>query len=190
MKLFGMKIPFLMILALVGIIGAISFTLSAGNPKPPPPNQLSTPPSTPFASAVSGTGLVEASSRNIAIGAFVSGVVAELPVVEGNSVNAGDVLFVIDARSAQADLLMRQKDLASAQATYEDENAQHKRLMSLPAGGAVSVEQQQRQLFATRKARAQMEQAAAAAQNAQVTLDKHTVHAPVAGPCRQQASCA
>lgn len=181
MKLFGVRIPFLMFVSAIGIVGALFFSLTLGNPPPPAPNHLTLPPATPYAHTVSGTGLVEASSRNIAIGAFISGVVSELPITEGQQVNAGDVLYVIDNRSAQAELAMRQKELASAQATYEDESAQHKRLMSLPAGGAVSVEQQQRQLFAMRKARAQMEQAAAAVENAQVTLDKHTVRAPVAG---------
>ncbi|MDX1974777.1 MAG: efflux RND transporter periplasmic adaptor subunit [Rickettsiales bacterium] len=195
MKIAGIQIPTLTFVAAVGIVGALIFTFTLGNPKAPEPNQLNLPPSTPYAQAVSGTGLVEAGSRNIAVGAFLSGIVTEIRVTEGESVKQGDILFVVDKRSAEAEVAVKEKDVASAEAllnvgkaTFEDEDAQLKRLMSLQAGQAVSVEQQQRQLFATRRARAQLDQAIASLDSAKaslgyakVTLEKHSVRAPVDG---------
>lgn len=195
MKLFGHKINLSVIAAVVGLTGAVLFTFTKGNPPPPPSNNLVSPPVTPYTQSVSGTGVVEASSRNISVGVFVSGIISEVKVNEGDKVNAGDVLLITDKRSAEADLLMRRKDLESAeanvkiaQAQLDDEEDLLKRYNNLQGGVSISVTQQQRQMFAVRRAKAQLEQAQAnlessktVLKNSEVTLNKHIVIAPIAG---------
>jgi len=189
------KIPFSIIIAAIGLGGGLWFTFTKGNPAPPAPNQLSLPPSTPYAHAVSGTGLVEANSRNIEIGAFVPGIVAELKVNEGDKVSEGDVLLVLDKRSAEADLHMREKDAASAQANVAtatanlaDEQDQLTRAMGMKTGISISESLQKRRQFATQRAKAQLEEAKANVESsksaldaAKVMLDKHTIRAPISG---------
>jgi len=195
MKLFGQKMYFSVIVAAAGLAGAILFSFTKGNPPPPPSNNLVSPPSTPYAQSVSGTGLVEANSRNIEVGVFVSGIISEVKVNEGDKVKAGDLLLVTDKRSAEADLQMKKKDLASAEAAVKTAQAQlddsddlQKRYDSLKGGVAISVTQQQRQMFATRRAQAGLEQAKAALESsraalrlAQVLLEQHTVRTPIDG---------
>ena len=195
MKLFGHKINLSVIAAVVGLTGAVLFTFTKGNPPPPPSNNLVSPPVTPYTQSVSGTGVVEANSRNLSVGVFVSGIISEVKVNEGDKVNAGDVLLITDKRSAEADLLMRRKDLESAeanvkiaQAQLDDEEDLLKRYNNLQGGVSISVTQQQRQMFAVRRAKAQLEQAQAnlessktVLKNSEVTLNKHIVIAPIAG---------
>lgn len=195
MKLFGHKISLSIIIAVIGLTAAIIFTFTKGNPAPPPPNNLVSPPVTPYNESVSGTGVVEANSRNLEVGVFVSGIISEVRVNEGDKVNKGDVLMVIDKRSAEADLEMRKKELESAQANVkiaqaqlDDEEDLLKRYNNLKGGVAISITRQQRQMFAVRRAKAQLEQAQANLEssktmlaNAGVTLNKHTVTAPISG---------
>ncbi len=195
MMLFGRKISLSVIIAVIGLVGAVLFTFTKGNPPPPPPNNLVSPPVTPYNESVSGTGVVEANSRNLEVGVFVSGIISEVKVNEGDKVNAGDVLLVTDKRSAEADLEMRKKDLESAQANVkitqaqlDDEQDLLKRYNNLKGGVAISITQQQRQMFTVRRAEAQLEQAQANLEssktmlkNSEVTLNKHTVIAPISG---------
>jgi HlyD family secretion protein len=194
-KIFGRKIYFSAIIGAIGLAAGVVFTFTMGNPPPPAPNQLSLPPSTPYDNTVSGTGLVEANSRNIDVGSFVSGIVAELPVNEGDIIAKDDVLLVLDKKAAQAELQLREKDVESASARLKtaqnnlaDEDDKLKRTMSLKAGIAVSESAQVRQKFASKRAGAQVEQARAelesskAALNfAQVALDRHTIRSPIDG---------
>lgn len=195
MKIFGRKIYFSVIIAAIGLGGGVLFTFTKGNPPPPPSNNLVSPPETPYNTSVSGTGLVEANSRNIEVGVFVSGIISDVKVNEGDKVKAGDVLMVTDFRSAAADLEMRKKDVASsqaavatAQAQLDDANDLLARYNGLKSGVGISVNEQERQKFATKRASAGLEQAKAnlesskaALSAAQVLLDKHTVRAPIDG---------
>lgn len=83
----------------------------------PPPAR--TPATPPFASFVAGTGLVEASSGNIAIGSPVSGIATEIAVRVGDHVAGGDVLFRVDDRDLQAELVTARARVAAAQAALE-----------------------------------------------------------------------
>jgi HlyD family secretion protein len=72
------------------------------------------PSSAPYSSYVAGTGLIEASTENIAIGTIVPGVVMEVFVRPGMQVKAGDPLFAVDNRDLNAELAVRQAALALA----------------------------------------------------------------------------
>lgn len=195
MKIFGRRIYLSIIIAAIGLAGGVLFTFTKGNPPPPPYNNLVSPPTTPYIQAVSGTGLVEANSRNVAVGVFVSGIISEVKVNEGDKVEAGDVLLVTDTRSAKADVLMRKNEMESlkanvkiAQAQLDDDEDLLKRYENLQSGVSISVTQKQRQVFAVRRTKAQLEQAkanlessAAALAAAETILGKYTVLAPISG---------
>jgi len=100
------------LLAIAGM-GMAAFTVvkSARPQISTPP--VSEPPKTPFTSSVAGSGIVEPSTQNIAIGTPVPGVVLTVAVKAGADVNAGDVLFTIDDREIRATLASREATLMS-----------------------------------------------------------------------------
>src|SRR5262245_28690585 len=84
---------------------------------------LTTPPESParvpFEHAVAATGVVEAQTENIAVGAALPGLVLEVHVPGskvGQRVRAGAPLFRIDDRHLQAQLAVAQAQLLSAKA--------------------------------------------------------------------------
>lgn len=183
------------VIAACGLLFAVVFSSSHGTGKDPAPNQLSTPPETPFASTVSGNGIVEANSRNIDVGSFVSGIVDEVKVQEGDMVKAGDVLFTLNADAAKSGVTALQKEqlaaaarLANAHIALADERDKLTRLEKLKVGESISADRLERQRFATKRAasavqmqQAEIESAKANTQNAEVTLERLTVKAPLDG---------
>ncbi|NBX02732.1 MAG: efflux RND transporter periplasmic adaptor subunit [Alphaproteobacteria bacterium] len=183
------------LLGIVGLVAGVIFAQTYGSPKAPPPNQLSMPPSAPYSDTVSGTGLVEASSRNIDIGSHESGVVSRVAVKEGDRVQAGDVLFALDDRIAKAMITQRESEVAAAtaniansRAALDDVQDQLKRAEGLSVGKSISMDELQRRRFAVKRAaaavtasQAEHESAQAALQSARVTLSRLSVTAPTAG---------
>lgn len=90
----------------------------------------------PYANSVAGAGLVESSSENISLGAFVPGIVTGVFVVVGQQVEAGDRLFGLDDRPLQAQLQVRRAAVAAALAELE-------RLKHLPRPEDVPVSEAQ-----------------------------------------------
>lgn len=68
-----------------------------------------------FVQSVVGSGHVEAPFR-VNIGSQITGVVADIPVDEGQTVKAGDTLIVLDDREAQAALVQAKGAVAQAEA--------------------------------------------------------------------------
>ncbi|MDG4577172.1 MAG: efflux RND transporter periplasmic adaptor subunit [Defluviicoccus sp.] len=183
------------LLALAGIGYAIFFTTSAGRQAPPRPTPLSLPAETRFADTVAGSGLIEANTRNIAIGSFASGIVTAINVVEGQRVTAGAALFSLDPRLAEAELVIAQSAVtttqarvAAAAADLADQEDQLQRSEKLKTGIVISEDRLMRSRFAVRTARARLEAARAEVEtalarvhSAEVTLERLTVRAPVAG---------
>jgi multidrug resistance efflux pump len=101
-------------LSLAGI-GLATWTVRTGNVPVAPTPGLVTPHVSPFPARVSATGIVEARSRNLSLGVARSGLVTALPHDIGSLVQQGDLLVQIDDRDAQARLLARKAELASAQ---------------------------------------------------------------------------
>jgi len=181
-------------LAALGIVFGLFFAFTYGKTAPTVPNQLAEPPSTPYADTVSGTGIIEANTRNIEVGSHLSGIVTKVLVTEGDSVKAGAPLFQIDDSMAKADIESRTKEIAAAQSRIEnskvalaDEREQLKRFEKL-SEEAVSRNEVIRHRFATQRAesalstaQAELESAKAQLHAAKVTLDHLTVRAPLAG---------
>lgn len=101
------------VLAIAGLAFAI-WTSIQGAKTQPPARPVSDPPRSPFANKISGSGMVEASTRNISIGSHVSGIVARVFVPVGKRVKSGDPLFVLDDRKQQAELVVREAALKEA----------------------------------------------------------------------------
>src|SRR4030095_252592 len=103
------------LLAVVGVAFAAWTVVTGSRPVPATP-PAAPPAQAPFASYVAGSGIIEASTQNIAIGTPVSGVVTELFVKVGDTVRAGDALFTLDDRALQAELTQRRASLHMSQA--------------------------------------------------------------------------
>lgn len=111
------------LLAIAGIIFAV-VTVVRGSVPPPASPPVIEPARAPYESFVAGSGLVEASTENIAIGAPVGAIVARVHARVNDNVKKGDVLFELDTRELQAELLIRQAQLKVA----------HEQLAKLQAG--------------------------------------------------------
>ena len=75
------------------------------------------PGKSPYTRQVAGAGIVEPETENIAIGSFTPGVVTQVRVRVGDRVAPAAPLFHLDDRSLRAELRVREKLLASAEAS-------------------------------------------------------------------------
>lgn len=111
-------------LAVLGAAAAVSVVMSENRPVQAQP-PVAEPARSPFPAQIAGAGLVEASTRNIALGTNIPGIVAKLHVEAGSKVKAGDPIFQIDDRNYRAQLAIAEAALQSATRTVD-------RLTSLP----------------------------------------------------------
>ncbi len=81
------------------------------------------PSSAPQVERVAGAGIVEATSRNVSIGAYTSGVVAEVPVIPGQRMKKGDVLLRLDSRAAEAAVAFQESALKVAESQLAEQLA-------------------------------------------------------------------
>lgn len=103
------------VLAILGVLFGV-YTVVKGSRPPAPTPPVIEPPRAPFESFVAGSGMIETSTQNIAIGTPVPGVAIKVAVVVGDQVRQGDVLFQIDSRDLDAQLRVQQAALGVAQA--------------------------------------------------------------------------
>ena len=121
-------------------------------------------------SKVSATGALRAEAQ-VNLQAQVMGVVDRLPVKEGEWVNAGDTLLVLDRRSYEANMLLAKSRLEQAQLSYA-------RVESLNSAKLVATEQYETSRAAYEMAKAQYDQAAD-------EYDKTVIRAPISGTVAQ-----
>ena len=108
-----------MILPLVAVgllVFAVGHALYIQRPEPETPPPVP-PPTSPFGHTVAGAGMVEPTPRpaapaTIAVGSQLAGVVTKVWVRIGQEVKAGDLLFELDNRQAEADLKVREAALS------------------------------------------------------------------------------
>lgn len=145
---------------LAAIMGVFAIVHVVASNKPPrqgvPPID---PPRSPYTHTVAGAGIIEPRTENIEVGAPLPGVVVEVFVHEGEMVREGEPLFRLDDRELQAQLVVRQADLAAAQAELE-------RLQQQPRPEEVPV---QEALVA--EAEAQLEEATSRERQTSIKLD-------------------
>ncbi|MGZ4977079.1 MAG: efflux RND transporter periplasmic adaptor subunit [Methylobacter sp.] len=186
------------ILAAAGFLFAAYTVINSNKPIPVAP-AVAPPASAPFKSFIAGAGIVEAKSRNIAIGTPLSGIVKTVAVKVGDKVKAGTPLFYLDDRDTRAELAVKLADLAKAKAGVNEALASVKDTKSLSDLAesitdrrAISSEELLRRrnalLINTTKldsAKALVQQAEAALISTQTTLARLTVQASVAGEVLQ-----
>lgn len=112
-------------LAAVVSFSVMVFHLTRTNQPLPPREPPVQPTTAPFSQVLAGAGLIEPRSENIQVGTLVSGIVVDVEVQVGQTVDAGQLLFRIDSRQKRADLDVQRAQLQAAQAELD-------RLQSLP----------------------------------------------------------
>lgn len=100
-------------LAVAGIALATWTAAQSQRPVDPAP-AVSEPPKPAFSNAISGSGLVEPPTEDIAIGTPYSGIVVSVPVSLGQIVKEGDILFQLDTRELEREAASREAALTLA----------------------------------------------------------------------------
>jgi RND family efflux transporter MFP subunit len=125
-------------------------------------------------------GTLEA-AQQVAIVAQVSGTVLQQQVQEGDAVRAGQVLFSLDARPAQARIAQSQATLAGARAETTEAQKKLERLAPLMQSGYISQQEYDDARLALDAARARAGTARAELQAAQLDVQYAQIRAPIAG---------
>lgn len=178
----------LLLLAIIGVLATVTLVLYDRRPAvgPQPQQQASTPP---FAAYVAGAGTVEASSRNIAIGVPVPGIVQRVAVTVGDRVQSGDLLFAIDDRDLQAQLLTAEANVKTAAAVLREPSHRLKNAETLWRAKTAAIGEQDLTDLRDQAAVAQAQLELAQAQVEQIRLerDRRMVRAPIGGTILQSA---
>jgi multidrug efflux pump subunit AcrA (membrane-fusion protein) len=189
---------------IVGALALAGFTtmvaiVAAGDKSYPVAAPVAAPPAKPFAQVVSGAGLIEPASENIAVGTPLPGVVDKVYVKVGQSVRAGEPLFALDRRQVEAEIAARgaavevaRTRIVELQALEREAQDQLAKVRDLPDARAVSREEIVRREIALQAAGARVRVTQAALVQAQAELAaarteqaRLTVHAPIAGEVLQ-----
>jgi HlyD family secretion protein len=188
-------IPAVAALALFLAVGSVLRLRQIRVPASPPAH----PPTTSFASAVAGVGLVEPNTENIALSVPVAGWVTAVYARAGDKVAIGQPLFALDDRDLRAELAVRRAQVAQAQAHVSAAEADLADAELLRANAArldrervISLEEGRRKAIAADGARARLEEARAQVALAEaqvhqteVNLQRLTVTAPLKGTVLQ-----
>lgn len=183
------------LLPAIGVLAALwaAYSVARTTPRRHSTNPPAAAPVSDFSKTVAAVGLIEANSENIAIGTPLAGVVGRVFVSVGQSVKAGDPLFVLDTRQLRADLAVRRSSLAIARSGVRVARARLgdlQRSLDFAEGltdkRAISTEETTRRRSAVETAKAQLEEAEsqASAAEAQVRsveteIERSTVRTPL-----------
>ena len=126
------------------------------------------------------TGRLEA-VESVEVRPRVTGYIESVNFTEGSTVKKGDLLFVIDPRPYQAELSKAEAELARAVARSELAVADEGRSAKLLDIKAVSREEYDSRINATREAKADVAAARAAVDSAKLNLEFTRITAPISG---------
>lgn len=126
------------------------------------------------------SGRFEASNR-VEVRARVSGFLEKVNFSDGQMVEKGQVLFVIDQRPFRIELERAKAGYEQALASLKTAEDNYKRVESLKETGALSTEEYDRRKQAFVHARASLELAAASVDHAKLNLEFTEVKAPISG---------
>ncbi len=172
------------LLAVVGVVIAIIAVIIDNRPTPATRPAVQSPKA-PFTSYVAGTGIIEASSGNIAIGTPVPGIVTAIYVEWGDHVGVGDRLFKIDDRELQAQLLPAIAKEKESEARLEQAKGQLKIGESVPDKRAISVEELNNRRSAMAIDAAALAVAKAEVEQIRLEIGRRTIRALVPGQILQ-----
>jgi len=120
-------------------------------------------------------------SENVDIRARVSGYIQEIAFKEGTLVKAGDLLLRIDPRPFEAAVAQEEADVAQATAAQEKTQLDEQRQRQLLERKITSQQDYDNALKANLGAKAAVEAAGAALEQAKLNLDFATITSPIAG---------
>lgn len=182
------RLPYVLIgLALVGPIFLLPRVMRSTALQPPAPIQV-LPAAAPFKSYIAGSGAVESSSLNLNISPPVAGIISEMAVEPGKHVRKGELLFRLDGREVQAELLRRRAAVEVARATLAAAETadQFERVRDVTDTRVVSTEERNHRRLAAKAASKRVESASAEWRAAQenekaqaITLSRLDVLAPI-----------
>ena len=164
----------------------VAALLTACSSKAPPPADPEVPVSTVAARTktmpelVSAVGTVEA-INSVAIKSLVDGQLLQSAVRDGEDVRAGQLLFKIDPRPAQAALAQVQAALAKDAAARDLARAQVQRYQPVAEKGFISADQMQQYITAYEAAAASVKVDQANVDAARLALGYTDIHAPISG---------
>jgi HlyD family secretion protein len=166
--------------AIIALAVAIS-TVIQGNQTRPLVGPAVQSAKVPFASYVAGSGMIEASTEDIAIGTPVSGIVAAIYVNWGDRVNAGDPLFKIDDRDLQGQLPVAAAKVKESEATLAKTRNLLKIAEGLRIGSSISGVDLANRRFDVAINEAVLQSAAAQVEQIKIEIERRTIRAPVTG---------
>jgi len=172
------------LLAVGGLLLAL-WMVRQGSKPVIPADPVADPPHVEFTHRIAGTGIVEASTRNISVGAHLPGIVAQVHVKVGDRVRSGSPLFSIDDRARRADLAVRRARVREAEANLQDLQAQLQIAEKVKDPRAISKDDLNKRRFSVMAAEARLANAVAEEAAGRVDLDLLTVRATIDGEVLQ-----
>ncbi|MCD6004251.1 efflux RND transporter periplasmic adaptor subunit [Halomonas sp. IOP_6] len=172
-------IPLLLVMVLLTGCEAKSEE-AAALPPPPPEVEVVSMVSQSVVLSETFTGRVEA-AETVELRPRVSGYIQEVAFEEGELVEQGDLLFLIDPRPYQARVSAAQADLAQARSQQAQAGSEAERARVLLGRQAISQEVHDQRQSALSTSRAMVDAAEAALQTAELNLEYTRITAPVSG---------
>jgi HlyD family secretion protein len=170
------KLPYV---GLIGIIFALIAVFGRTEPKVKVPPVI--PPKSDYAESIAGIGIVEPKSELISIGVELAGVVRDVPVKVGDYVKKGEVLFALDQRDIDAQIMTLERSLDAAKVQAADASAQFAIVNGIQDQRAVAKDDFNRRKFGKELAVARIEEIKAQLNQAKITKERLIVKAPIDG---------
>jgi HlyD family secretion protein len=171
-------------IAVVGALLALLVVFWSQKEEPVAPIPFA-PSKSPYEHAIYGSGIIEASTENIAIGVPFIELLMEIYCVEGDRVKAGDLLLKLDTRLLEAQRQTAISQLQAAIVNYENQKTQFSFYERLTDKRAVSQQAYETTYYAMKEAEVQVDVSKAELHQVEVDIERSTVRAPVDGEILQ-----
>lgn len=172
------------LLSLIGIIMVIR-TVIIGSVPQPVVAPVVEPARSPFATFIAGSGIIEASSENVAIASPLAGVIKEVFVKAGQQIVEGQALFSLDDRDTIAEIGVREAQVEKAKASLEDAHTQLSIYKSVNDPRAITRGELLKRESSVAVAKASLAEAEALLLASKTTHERMTIRAPIAGEVLQ-----
>lgn len=120
-------------------------------------------------------------AQQVQVASRLMGFVQDMPVHEGQKVQAGQLLFRVDPSNVEGRVRQAQSALLQARSAWNDAQSDFTRFQNLYKQGAVSLQRFQKIRTRYEVARSQVSAAQAALETAKAQLDYAVVRAPISG---------
>ena len=172
------------VVALLGILFVIR-TVIVGSVPPPVAPPVVEPARPPYESFVAGSGIIESISENIAIASPLAGVIKQVYVKAGDTVDKGQALFSLDDRDTLAEREVRQAQVERARAQQADAETQLALYKSVTDPRAIMRGELLKRESVLAIAKAALAEAESQVNAIQTTLDRMTIRSPLNGTVLQ-----